>query len=458
MKLNDKEKYKTKFIDQNNNKNQLLLNVTQLSVPPPINSLNGFLDFTQIEYYIYFKNENNENNLRETSPFYYANGFFHINPNMIERWKTHNQSLIEKASEGKQPVNPDTIEKINQTVDCIPLINDSRIFSTIFEQKFINVNDETFKINFCTLCEELKNTINTIVIKKKGEIIKTYTKDIDTKTDKNGKILIRTGRKEITPRFNKYANLFQFKFKNAQKIFVFANPVFKIDSNSKLQRGGGRGKLLNQRGGLLPLLVVGVIVEFFVICGAFMYAERTCYYIKSTITEEELLKKINGSNKQKEKQLRKGITVNGIKRIKEYYPIYGTQIIQYRNTSQTGTLTAERLCFLAMTPLYFVLINTGIVAALAALVGALVGAIVTIIGAGVFMVFDYMFSGIYNYYKNTGDEADQFIMTSFLENKYKEFLPPKLIDSLHNNRQIENNESAQLFKPASPLILYKIIF
>ena len=76
------------FNPENNSRlapiNKLITYTSILSNPPPNNNMEGFHNFTIIEYFIYNKKLcgelTNYNDLVSYSPFYYSNGLFHINP------------------------------------------------------------------------------------------------------------------------------------------------------------------------------------------------------------------------------------------------------------------------------------------------------------------------------------------------------------------------------------------
>ena len=245
--------------------------MSRLSIPPPSNSLEGFHNFTQIEYYIYFDDiaepqrllNNNFDiaSLREKSPFYYANGIFHINPNIMTKWKEKEKVIIDEINKiNNVPIiNKDSKNKLDELINAIPLINDSRILAMLFEKNIINQNDEKFKENFCILCEELKNTVNTIVLVKNKRIITKYKKNINTITDSSKNVLIQTGGRN--------------------RLYVKAEPVFKIDmSDSSIsannQEGGGIKN--KQKGGEITVLVLVIFVEGCILCGSFCYMYDRC--------------------------------------------------------------------------------------------------------------------------------------------------------------------------------------
>jgi len=166
-------------LDKNANfYNQTIALTSKLAYPM---NREGFLDFTNIEYFIYSSATygilTEYNDLIEKSPFYYANGLFHINPiatSLFEKYKPSLEEYIKKQRQSGLESISDYQNKnyigLENLMHSINKLNNSKHLSTLFEQNFIyNVQFKSpdFQTNFYTMCQEFNFCIDSICICKK---------------------------------------------------------------------------------------------------------------------------------------------------------------------------------------------------------------------------------------------------------------------------------------------------
>jgi hypothetical protein len=189
------------------NRNKFLSEIKNIS--SHIDLATGFHNFTQIEYYIcnieqinqICKKQNIELSrqiLIDFSPLYYFNGIFYFNPNCKIIWEKTKDKLLQKNQNNEDNFD-DNIEgniemtEINKIDELIIKVDEfnkkNSIFSKIFEKKILGkatekeINKSNKKnteyintTNFYTLCEELGNAVDTMVIIDNNIIKSTITK------------------------------------------------------------------------------------------------------------------------------------------------------------------------------------------------------------------------------------------------------------------------------------------
>jgi hypothetical protein len=173
--------------DKVSTRDKVIAYTSILSNPPPSNNMEGFHNFTLIKYFIYNKKLcgelTNYNDLISYSPFYYSNGLFHINPLAKNYYLENRSELIEYSNNINKNFETKLEQKLVETINLdelmnnIDLLNNSRILTKIFEEKFIyNVkfNSKEFKTNFYTLCEEFNFLIDTVSVYKE-KIIDSFS-------------------------------------------------------------------------------------------------------------------------------------------------------------------------------------------------------------------------------------------------------------------------------------------
>ena len=170
----------------------------KISIPTAENNMEGYHNFTNIEYFIYksenfnFKDKNDidiRNELLSRAPFYYQNGLIILNPRIKTYWtKTKNQIMKNinsnlnstKLNSMKLKINQDgmnilnnkekTSEIIDRLFNEVDNINKLKKLAKIFtglidDPSNKNFNPQNIDINiFQQLCESLDYKIDTINI------------------------------------------------------------------------------------------------------------------------------------------------------------------------------------------------------------------------------------------------------------------------------------------------------
>jgi hypothetical protein len=196
----------------------------KISIPIAENNMEGYHNFTNIEYFIYksenfnFKNKNDmviRNELLSRAPFYYQNGLIILNPRIKTYWtKTKDQIMKNintnlnsaKLNSMKLKINQDGInilnnkEKTSKIIDRlfneVDNINKLKKLAKIFtglidDPSNKNFNPQNIDINiFQQLCESLDYKIDTINIfdNNKSLIIQKLNKNSINKKKINNKI------------------------------------------------------------------------------------------------------------------------------------------------------------------------------------------------------------------------------------------------------------------------------
>ena len=252
--------------DTVSNTDKVIAYTSILSNPPPSNNMEGFHNFTRIEYFIYNKKLCGElteyNDLIEKSPLYYANGLFHINPK-IKEYYTELKEGLAKDHEFIKVIKTETIKEknkknptakvfnIDELINNIDLLNNSRILSKIFEQNFIyNVEFKSseFKSRFYTVCEEFNFQIDTICI---GDNF-----------NNNFKISNSYTIGPLSP------------FEKTRRVFSKPPPIFKIKNLKEIKGSSNR---LGQKGGEIITISAITCTIGAIFCVAFFCSSVSCY-------------------------------------------------------------------------------------------------------------------------------------------------------------------------------------